>query len=108
MGKRTGRSNRMGASSSAMPMVVMQLLASAESNSPGLQVTWHFIFFFFFSLFFPHQNGRSRAGGEETRRGTLSTALLSHGSIVPVSELRERDSVEEKQKPGCMDGPFFF
>ena len=50
MGKRTGRSNRMGASSSAMPVVVMQLLALAESKSPGLQVTWHFIFFFFFPI----------------------------------------------------------
>ena len=40
----------MGASSSAMPMVVMQLLALAESKSPGLQVTWHFIFFFFFPI----------------------------------------------------------
>jgi hypothetical protein len=29
----------------------------------------------------------------------ILTALLSQGSTVPVSELRERDSVEEKQKP---------
>jgi hypothetical protein len=30
----------------------------------------------------------------------ILTALLSQGNTVPVSELRERDSVEEKQKPG--------